>query len=223
MKNCVFCNIFSHKHDNHTYNIVPKKTLKNLVITETPKFFITLDISPIADNHCLIVIKRHITAFTLLEGDEWPEFNRILKDVRKKFFGIYGFKPTIFEHGTIHKQALLSGCMEHAHIHVLPLMNDVSTTIERDGFELAGKGRYDEMYHKFQKDSYLYYENHKNRSSFYNVQKMPSQYLRKILSKSIGKKNWNWKIRVNSLSVTELSDELIRSHEFLTKHLSCIN
>jgi len=140
--------------------------------------------------------------------------------MRKKFLKIYGFTPTIFEHGTIHKQALRSGCMEHAHIHVLPLKHDVSKNIIQDGHGLSGQGSYLAMSPKFQKDSYLYYENYKNSGSFYNVEKMSSQYLRKVLARIIGKRNWNWKIRVKSSGRAALATELVQSHKFLKKHLT---
>jgi diadenosine tetraphosphate (Ap4A) HIT family hydrolase len=220
MSDCVFCEIGSSTGENHTYDIVPQDHLASLVIAESPNFLVLLDIAPIVENHCLLVPRQHVPAFAYLTDYRWNEVQMLLGRVTETLFRLHGFRPSLFEHGIHWREALPSCCIDHAHIHVVPIDLDLTPIVEKDSYSLVQVGDDQEAYQAVRGTSYLYYNASTKNGRFYDASRIPSQYLRRIYTESLGQPIWNWQDCLHLSDPALVTARLVRSHRIMTENLA---
>lgn len=216
---CVFCQIVSSPNENHTYGIVPVNILKNLIVTSTSNFYVMLDIAPLANNHSLIVTKQHYPAFSYVAANNWGEVLDLIDLVSSAIVEATGVFPSIFEHGVVSKNDKFTCCIDHAHIHVVPIDIDVTNVIEKDGFDLLGIGEYDKFAHSLKGIPYLFYKAPKRTGRFYTGKNIPSQYIRKILADALGLELWLWQDVTTLINPELQKTRLVRSYQTISKLL----
>jgi diadenosine tetraphosphate (Ap4A) HIT family hydrolase len=217
MTDCVFCRPAAVTNDNITFDNTPKGVATSLIVTETSNFAVVLDIAPIVENHCLLIPKRHLSAFAYLTSRQWDEAEMLLGQMTKTLARMDGFQPSLFEHGTHALSNLPSCCVEHAHIHIVPTEEDLTCKIKEDGFSLIEVGGYNEVSPIIRQTPYLYYRASSQEGHFYNASNMPSQYLRRILADSLGLEIWNWRDYVDLSDFPAVLARLLQNHRTLVE------
>lgn len=156
--------------------------------------------------YILIVVKRHInslTETTIKEKISVLECLEFLK--RSKLFN--NTSLTFFEHGGC--ESTHYGCLSHCHVHVISskfnfydlLTSKIQGTKNYDFFDIS---------HDSIKRSYylagLY-------NCFENIQcslsideNFGSQFFRKLIAFYLGKKDWNWRLKMNSHYMKKIMD-----------------
>jgi diadenosine tetraphosphate (Ap4A) HIT family hydrolase len=146
---CGFCNNLEHKMGGATaefLNAYPKLRDVGQVVEIDKNFILTVDTSPISEDHLLLVTRKHYPSFAAATRDLKPESEDKVREVLSRAEGFFPDKEIlIFEHGvgqvegeTIH----CGGCgsTDHAHLHILPLeqvgLERVATRLSR---EIAGR------------------------------------------------------------------------------------
>ena len=141
----------------------------------------------------LIVPLRHVTSVAELTVDESEEFSLVYEQLRHVLSMSYG-RCVFFEHGI--RKAGSGGCgIEHAHMHALPADgakvlsvlqqsfsgHRVNSVTDADGVLSRGS-------------SYLYCDGDSGERYVFEAPCIPSQYMRKLFSESLGKEQWDWRI-----------------------------
>ncbi len=184
MGTCVFCKIVNSgklSDEDHTLLM----NFENFIITE--------DMAPLAEGHTLLISKRHVVSMAMLDEKELVEMERakdILKSISSKIYRT----PLIFEHGDTKGLNKPSCCIEHAHIHCLPLSIDIIEDIKKD-FGPEVKMKDISMLREFAGKSYIFVENGKFDMSVFLTPNIVGQYIRKIVSRKLGKPDmWDFMI-----------------------------
>jgi len=150
------------------------------------------------EGYLLILPKKHFRSFAFIEEDLFEEANNFKNDIIKLIHHHFG-SPIVFEHGYFSTDLTGGGCIDHAHLHLLPTKLDLLP-------ELAKYFVPDEIGHlselsKFRcsKQSYLYYERNDRKFVFAVDTKLPSQFVRRLIAKNEARPDeWDWEIFVGA-------------------------
>lgn len=211
MLECSYCCEFRGDREGSYYlrNIEPQIGGGRIRL-ESKIFYIYPSIGSLVPGHLLIVPKRHCTALSLLDTEELIELSEILEDIGKLNSVLFESQPNhfAFEHGILDLNKSMMTCVDHAHLHILPVsinhkLLKLSTAIPVKLSELNTI--------KFHDPDYILYGDLNNHFVDCGRDKHP-QYLRKMIHENLQLTgNWNW--RTDS-QVTNIANWLNKFDEF---------
>jgi diadenosine tetraphosphate (Ap4A) HIT family hydrolase len=163
------------------------------VIYQDDNIFITPDIAPVVEGHFLIVSKVHLNSFANADENAYASLELAKDFLRNSVFK--DTKPLFFEHGAVRKNTA-GACIDHAHIHVIPIFSD----IDIDGFismftssEKKEANKHSILHCAKDNQPYIFYEIEKNNSWLYPVEMLPHQFFRMMVSYRFSiNKHYRW-------------------------------
>ena len=137
----------------------------------------------IIPNYHLIVPKKHVFSMRDLNKPEIIDVLFIIDLLEKK----YG-RGTFFEHGAINITNHAGACLNHVHLHFLPIDVDIIPLTENKYIEL-------EDFHSISNIIGEYnFIRYKKQNFFTPVKNPPKQHLRRKIAEYFGVPNhWDWK------------------------------
>jgi len=161
------------------------------IIYQDENIYVMPDISPLAVGHILIVARQHYQGYASAGIEIWQSVRKFLTLYEQR---IGSTQYTIFEHGAVIPYHAGSS-IDHAHIHVLPVLLPLAEILERDfgkGYPCALE---DLSAFEDRGQPYLYYMlGTQQQGMAYPVGKISSQYLRKIVNQQLNHKPvYDWK------------------------------
>jgi len=182
---CNFCGISE---------IVLNKKTESLPYVNKPvflskNFFLIQAKHKINNGHILLITSEHYFRFSELAKEEFSEFLNVFDSIysalQRSFNNI-----NVFEHGLASDSP--SQCVEHAHIHFLPIDKKISDIL-KDKFELTSThDTLDEVQRNLHPPYILIKENSDKWKIFKISDSIPSQYVCRLYSKAIGKSENSW-------------------------------
>jgi len=127
-------------------------------------------------------------------------FGRELRTIREKveevFQEFYSSKVLLFEHGEIKSSCRTAGsCINHMHLHFLPLELSLREDLIEDGAKIKDLEGLTELNSFVDKNNpYLFINDLSGRYVATFNQETPTQYLRALVGRKIGLKEWNWRL-----------------------------
>ena len=155
--------------------------------------YLAPDIAPLVDGHSLLVTEKHNMCFGAERLLNQTDLNSAFNQIRQLFLQTYGKQTIFFEHGpAVHGEA--GTCIDHAHFHCLPTDLPLRHILE----EKLGKGRSIQGLGALQQaneagKSYLYLQESEQAGSIFDVDVLPSQYMRKAMASFCGTTKWDWR------------------------------
>jgi len=189
---CDFCDEFSGGRNNAFYSRYGSD-LRNRTIFYTQNFKVLPSLGQIVEGHVLIVPVRHYTALADMPRGPVEEMSGLAHRVRVALSINYG-PCLLFEHGSRGDNS--GGCgIYHAHLHAVPAVGSRDPICALKGMfrhqrlegitEVGTKAR--------GLKPYLYYEDTNSNSYLFEVDYLPSQYMRKLLVEMMGEGEWDWR------------------------------
>ena len=89
---------------------------------ESDNFVVFPSLGQIVEGYLLIAPKKHYIGVSGIPKELYPELEEVCKKVRNKLSEVYCV-PLFFEHGP-HKESKGGCCIDHAHIHAVPVKTD---------------------------------------------------------------------------------------------------
>lgn len=179
---------------------------RNRIVHKTEHFSVFPCLGQLREGHLLIASNKHVNAVGMLNRNEIDELERLIFRISGYFRKEYGTDTLCFEHGVLSEEGSNGGCgIYHMHIHLLPADQDeffkVRNSVRRDsgnkiigteklsdtGFCIAESRTYIllmRIYGKQEKESYIV-------TNVHNY--FESQYMRKVVGKVFGRKDWDWR------------------------------
>lgn len=191
MKRCDFCDELSGGSDNACALRYGHSNFGR-VVARTRLFRVFPSLGQLAEGHVLIVPTRHICALADLSGPDVQELDRLYGTVRAALRSIYG-SCIFFEHGVRREGA--GGCgIDHAHMHAVPVAADGVLSVLRLKFQGVRINSLDAISSSIpESSSYLFFETASGDRFVFEVDHLPSQYMRQLVAKSLGSDNWDWR------------------------------
>ena len=192
---CPFCNDFRFKQNKYE-----KLPAEESLLFEDDNLYVIVDISPLCKGHILIISNKHYLSFLQADKKVKKEVYKLKTNIINVYKNVYGCDVLFFEHGPS-KTNNAGGCIDHAHIHCIPYKFDIESDLTKvlgppiNYDILAG----DEDSENF---SYIYIESKQNGKLIYKVDKLQSQFLRKLICKKLDKNdnNFLWQEKCTTLS-----------------------
>jgi diadenosine tetraphosphate (Ap4A) HIT family hydrolase len=183
---CLFCSI---------QEIANPSNPEDEIIDESENFYAKAALGHFVFGYTLIISKEHFPSFAYVPEQLFPELEAFRDDVLDKLHTICQRPINIMEHGAISRCQRGGACIDHAHLHLMPLAADLYQALSRrfsfDELESIGGVR------RFRDapTPYLYYQ--REGLPGYGVgllQDVPSQLLRRIACQALGTPElWDWR------------------------------
>lgn len=168
------------------------------ILWSNDDLFVAPDISPLSNGHLLITTLNHYDCLGEMPVRFDPAMEYTRGMIRRLFKTVYGQNTLFFEHGSaMHNGPRAGACINHTHLHCLPLSQPIRRTVQRFVGE-GQRGNIDTMRCMYQsQQSYLYLEEYDD-GYVYPVNDIPSQFLRGMIGSLLGVENWKWHLSYES-------------------------
>ena len=185
---CLLCNIANNEiEDIHEYDR-PIYNSSNFSIIPAKGQFVS--------GYLLLFPHRHFLNLGVMDSVLLDEYFKIKNSLNQTLLDEYGQRPIFFEHGSASCETRGGSCIDHAHLHVLPITISKVT----DGmFANIDGGRIQTIntmidYAKSEKP-YFYFETSDGSMYLYNATSIPSQFGRKMITRLLGiPDQWDWEV-----------------------------
>jgi diadenosine tetraphosphate (Ap4A) HIT family hydrolase len=206
--NCPFCIEFEDIEESEFRGIFPREVLLDRFIKSTSNFVSLAALGAIRAGYLLILPKTHYKSFSFLSSEHANEehiLKNFLVDVVEKLYSI----PIVFEHGSMDDESLAGGCIDHAHLHILPTNSDLFPRLSKE-FQYKPIGHLAELSTlRLQEQPYIYYERANQGYAFLVNHDLPSQFMRRLLLEEEGNPDeWDWEVFLGKEKIVETVHKL---------------
>ncbi|HJT67068.1 MAG TPA: HIT domain-containing protein [Pyrinomonadaceae bacterium] len=189
---CEFCNEFSGGNEN-SFSVRYGNIQASRVVLSTPNFRIVPSLGQLVEGYLLIVPVQHFTALADIPDSFVAELIELCSVVRNALSQLYG-TPFFFEHGIRTKGS--GGCgIDHAHLHAVPTTGITYEPIRQiqKAHPLRNISGVRDLKMSASSGSYIYYGEADGQHWVAPSTFMPSQYIRQLISQSLGNDAWDWR------------------------------
>jgi diadenosine tetraphosphate (Ap4A) HIT family hydrolase len=183
---CLFCSIPEMSNPSNP---------EDEIIDESENFYAKPALGHFVFGYTLIISKEHFPSFAYVPEHLFPELEAFRDNVVDKLHHICQDPITILEHGAINRCQRGGSCIDHAHLHLLPLAADLYPILS-GRFTFAELESISEL-RRFNDAQipYMYYQREGLRSHAVGLeQDVPSQLLRRIACEALGQPElWDWR------------------------------
>jgi diadenosine tetraphosphate (Ap4A) HIT family hydrolase len=185
---CLFCSIQEMSNPSNP---------EDEIFDESENFYAKAALGHFVFGYTLIISKEHFPSFAYVPEHQFSELEAFRNKVLDKLHNLCPHPITIMEHGALNRCQRGGSCIDHAHLHLMPLAADLHPVLSErfsltDLATISGLQRF-----KDAQVPYLYYQREGLRS--YGVglsQDVPSQMLRQIACQALGTPEmWDWRNR----------------------------
>lgn len=156
-------------------------------------YYVFPGLGQIVEGYLIIATKEHFRGIGEVSEELHSELEKVMATVRTALAQHY-WSPLFFEHGPAGPSKRGGCCIEHAHIHAMPVEIDILPELTRE-FRAIRMERFSELKDFVRRGKpYLFLEtNTGERYRFEVPDAIPSQYIRRVIAEKIGKsERWDW-------------------------------
>ena len=183
---CLFCSI---------QEISDPINPEDEIIDESENFYAKAALGHFVFGYTLIISKEHFPSFAYLPEQFFPELEAFRNHILDKLHNLCQHPITVMEHGAMNRCQRGGSCIDHAHLHLMPLAADLYPALQ-EKFTFGELGSMSEL-RRFQDAQipYLYYQREGLRGHGAKLlQDVPSQLLRRIACQALGQPEmWDWR------------------------------
>ena len=199
MANCLFCRIADHQEPVEGRG-------ENVILCESDSFYVKPALGHFIEGYCLVVTKEHARTMAELTREECFELANVLDEVGGRLNTLYPNGRCVFEHGAVCPANRAGSCIDHAHMHVLPINCDVRGHLSALSGDRIGSVRELTSFGSHL-ESYIYYEPEPGLSMVYSCHdRVPSQFMRRLIGQQLGgDKDWDWRVSPHSEKIQQFT------------------
>lgn len=195
---CGFCSeYFRSDNNSNLFNSMLKNRFKTCsrIIIDSSACYVLPTIGCFVEGYCLIVSKRHVGSIGRLNDVEQDAFAALINLLNEYSLETYN-KPVIcFEHGAVSCNNLAGGCVDHAHLHVVPYEQKLCDVVRSYGLTVQRIESIRSLHSiAFSDRPYLYWKEINGEEYVVVDEFVSSQFFRKIIADSHGLTDkWDWR------------------------------
>jgi diadenosine tetraphosphate (Ap4A) HIT family hydrolase len=185
---CLFCSIQDLSNPSNP---------EDEIIDESENFYAKAALGHFVFGYTLIISKEHLPSFAHLPEDMFPELEAFRTRVLDKLHNICRDPISMMEHGAISRCQRAGACIDHAHLHLMPIATDLYPILSTR-FTFGELGSISELRcFKDRQIPYLYFQREGLRGHGVTLaQDVPSQLLRRIACQALGEPElWDWRVK----------------------------
>lgn len=195
---------------------------KKKILFESDNFFVMPTVGPIdTEGYLLICSKKHYVGICGTPVKLYPELKEVTNYVESILNETYGIPTIAFEHGPLIGNCSGGNCLDHSHLHILPLeriiMEPTMLKIFRglnlkNSMKIQKTRGFEDLSQMWEKQSTSYFFVRENSGSEYTTEvnmHLPPQYIRQIVAESKNSSQWDWKKYPGQDVVNKTMDTLV--------------
>ncbi|HET9280613.1 MAG TPA: HIT domain-containing protein [Candidatus Angelobacter sp.] len=152
-----------------------------------------LDVAPVRPGHLLLVTRSHQRSFVTLWKNKADSVNIILSAVLESLRARTGLSAIVCEHGLGLQSKGQAGCVEHAHIHVIPADRPFISMFRQAGVGLEPIQDFQQILECASEQQYLYLQDADGVRYSAVSTRFPSQLVRRLVAQKYGQIFWSWR------------------------------
>jgi ATP adenylyltransferase len=186
--NCGYCSGFLNPQSDD------RNAIWNTRLVESENFVVVPTLGMLLPGWLLIISKDHYLSIGALDNDLYQELEQVKASVQKDLREMFQ-APIFFEHGPCTPTETAGACIDHAHLHAVPLSFDLFQDLATHYPYRKVKGL-QTLKGYFEKHiSYLFYENQKGEAYLFKAKQVPGQLFRRLIAKRLGMPDlWDWSV-----------------------------
>lgn len=173
-------------------------------------FYVTIDVAPLVEGHLLLCTKKHHLS-TLGSGQDLYGLSYHKSEIDRVLKKAYNRRPVFLEHGTRPNKETRDSCIEHAHVHALPLQNELRNRVETRIGHLVQHKSLVTADRSADGGEYIAYENKKGVVFLKKdkVEELPSQFFRLVVADTLEIESYHWvQVRDNPDTISKFKRTL---------------
>jgi diadenosine tetraphosphate (Ap4A) HIT family hydrolase len=184
--NCLFCCIAVGNQNS--------PNPEDSVFLRTPNFVVKPRRGQVVEGYTLVLSRQHYPAFACASVDELAELQHLSDQVADRLREMYQCPVIAFEHGDANPAVRTGGCIEHAHLHLVPAPVDLTDPLMSNWYGERLTGLRELATSGLESTSYIYYRGPDESHSLFRIATpLPGQYLRRLICARLGFPNeWDW-------------------------------
>jgi hypothetical protein len=159
-------------------------------------FVVSAALGQFCSGYVLLLSKAHVPTLGALGIRYRREFLELKEEIRDLLKQEYGISPVFFEHGPGSSDERGGSCIDHAHLHALPIELDSPPHAARAPLAGGRVSSYDAVTDKaLRHEPYFYFESSAGHMFLFDAEDLPCQYGRRLMAEFLGTPNeWNWRV-----------------------------
>jgi diadenosine tetraphosphate (Ap4A) HIT family hydrolase len=202
-KTCPFCDSSGDRFGNTPdFRRLVGQQVGHRVLRETEHFVVIPSLGQIVEGYLLIMPKAHVRSIALIDDGLKSELEQLYRETSEVLEYAYR-RPIFYEHGMGFPDQGNGCCVDHAHIHAVPVTLRVSSFLQ--SFRSQRIKNVGDLSGIVRGIDYLYVEDASNDRVVYYASKLRSQYMRYLIAEMVGapdKGDWTIYPGVNELLST---------------------
>jgi hypothetical protein len=205
MNTCTICSELCGASNSQLALTLGPQTSK-AVLESSDEFTIIPSLGPLVVGHALVVTNKHRTNIcsSLANTSERKQIKSLLGFFAKRFCTHLDDSIFCFEHGAAEQSPVLPCSTSHAHLHILPLKNNIISAIIENCFCVPRVSRsYQEVSgYASQLNSYIFAavctsSGEMRNMSIRDATGLQSQFMRRVIADVIRLPGWDWRTNPN--------------------------
>lgn len=192
---CVEINDLDSENNLFKNLIAPQTGLKSRFVYEDDKFVVMPGLGAFVEGYVMIVSKIHYDCIGKMPIEDINEIDHLLTHTKERIKQTYNTNVVCFEHGSVSCANKFGGCLNHAHLHIVPC--NVSLINEINQYDLkVSKLSSLSLLHNLggAEKPYLFFEDVDGEQYIITGEYIASQFFRKLVSNHMGlSDSWDWR------------------------------
>lgn len=164
-------------------------------IYKSKNFIVKPALGPLVEGHVCIFTEKHYLNMGKIPEEMHPELEEVIQRVECALQKAYNSPSLFFEHGPAPGNRA-GCCIDHAHIHAMPIEGELKQWIPLEAEEIAGLRVLSELAR--QQHPYLFFqENNGQRFVIKLKEEILSQYVRRVIASHKGFPQADWRQDLN--------------------------
>lgn len=186
------------------------------VVARAGELIVALDVAPVVPGHALILPRAHERSFLRLWTDDADSVHRVvdvmLDTLRKQELG----GGIICEHGLGAESITETGCVEHAHLHVIPGSQCLKDAFVRAGVALRRVTDLPAALHADPAKQYIYLRDADGAQYVATHHRFPSQLVRRLVAHQHAEIFWSWRDYIAFADVIGTQERIAKGKRLYT-------
>jgi len=163
------------------------------VLAQTEDFLVVLDVAPVTPGHALVVTRAHERSFAAFWRNAPQRVDAVAQAVVTTLQRATGRSAVVCEHGLGPNAVGHAGCVEHAHMHVIPADTPLLPAFRQAGVDLCEVSDLRQSLDCAIDQQYLYLLDTDSRRYAAVHARFPSQLVRRLVAQKRGDLYWSWR------------------------------
>jgi diguanylate cyclase (GGDEF)-like protein len=199
---CRFCPELAGEVRSSEFHAVTEGRIPVRYVRQSDNFAVFPALGHIVPGHLLLTTKRHWLSMAQIVPDLFDELEGLLAATRSRLMHLYGADVLVYEHGQVSPENQCGACVDHAHLHIVPIVPPADDTVRsrlREAHAEHEIGVFEELPALAARgEGYLLLQDTRGRRYYYDAPMVPSQYLRKVTCEAMRLEHrWDWRANVN--------------------------